>query len=194
MSKEKFVAELKKKAGLETKVQAESVYDVVIDSITEELSKGKPVTFRNFGTFNVTLRKARSGVNPATREKMTIPERRTVKFTPGKDLRETAAILDKGLGKERLAFRELTRNVEAQLKEIRSKLDAYRKNPDQFSADSKKYLQETRDRLNKNLEESRVKFRELSHHGNEAWKELKKGLDGAIAQLRESFKNARKKF
>jgi DNA-binding protein HU-beta len=194
MSKENFVAELQRRSELETKVQAEAVYDAVVDSIMDELSNGKPVTLRGFGTFNVTTRKARNGVNPATGEKISIPQQRVVKFSPGKDLSETAAILDKGLGKERLAFRELSRNAEAQLKEIRKKLEAYRKNPEQFSVETKKYLQETRDRLSKNLEESRTKFQELSTNSGAAWKEIVKGLDGALSQLRDSFKKARGKF
>jgi DNA-binding protein HU-beta len=194
MSKEQFVAQLQKNAGLETKAQAEAVYQTVIQTVTEELSNGKTVSFRGFGTFTVVTRKARGGVNPATGEKISIPEQRAVKFSPGKDLRETAAMLDKGLGRERLAFRELTRSVESQLSDIRAKLEAYRKNPEQFSAETKKYLQDSRDRLNKNMDEARDKFRELSEHSGEAWKEVKKGLDGAISELRESFKRAREKF
>jgi len=194
MSKEKFVAKLQESAGLETKVQAEAVYDTVIKSLTEELGQGNSVVFRGFGTFTVVTRKARGGVNPGTGEKITIPEQRTVKFSPGKELRETTAMLDKGLGRERLAFRELTRSAENQLAEIRAKLEAYRKNPEQFSAESKKYLQDTRDRLSKNLDEARDKFREFSEHGGEAWKEVKKGLDVAVSELRESFKRARGKF
>lgn len=194
MSKEKVVTELQRRAELETKVQAEAVYDTVVESIMDALSKGETVTFRGFGAFNVTSRKARQGVNPSTGEKISIPASKSVKFSPGKDLRETAAILDKGLGKERLQFRELTRSVEGQLAEIRTKLDAYRKNPDQFSAETKKYLQETRDRLNKSMDETRSRFRELSLSGGEAWKEIKKGLDGAMSELRDSFKRAKGKF
>ena len=194
MSKEKMVEELQRRAELETKVQAEAVYDTVLESIMDALAKGDDVTFRGFGTFSVTQRKARQGVNPSTGEKITIPAQKAVKFSPGKDMKETAAILDKGLGKERLQFRELTRNVESQLAEIRSRLEAYRRNPEKFSVETKKYLQESRDRLNKSMDETRSKFRDMSTNSGAAWKELKKGLDGAMSELRDSFKRARGKF
>ena len=39
--------------------------------------------FPGFGTFAPSLRKARTGMNPQTREPIQIPERKSVKFTVG---------------------------------------------------------------------------------------------------------------
>jgi len=52
------------------------------------LSRGEKVTLVGFGTFQVTSREARRGVNPQTRESIQIPPKKVPKFTPGKDLRE----------------------------------------------------------------------------------------------------------
>ncbi|HPX98243.1 MAG TPA: HU family DNA-binding protein, partial [Thermotogota bacterium] len=41
-----------------------------------------------FGTFKVSQRKARTGVNPKTMKKMKIPAKKTPKFVPGKELKE----------------------------------------------------------------------------------------------------------
>lgn len=41
---------------------------------------------QGFGTFKVVKRKARKGVNPRTKQKITIPEKHAVKFKPSKKL------------------------------------------------------------------------------------------------------------
>jgi DNA-binding protein HU-beta len=193
MSKEQFVEELKEKAGLETKVQSEAVYDAVVDSVIDELSNGKPVSLRGFGTFNVAQRKARQGVNPSTGERMTIPAKRVVKFSPGKELSETVK-MGKGLGLERINFKDFRRSMEVQLDEIKKRIDEYRQHPEKFSSETRERFQENRDRLLKNYEETRSKLREFSQHGGEAWKEMRKGLETAFSELKDSFRRARGKF
>ena len=48
-----------------------------------------PITLVGFGTFKVVKRKARTGVNPQTKEKLKIPARKAVKFVAGKTLKES---------------------------------------------------------------------------------------------------------
>jgi nucleoid DNA-binding protein len=69
----------------------QQVLDVVqktLDYIAEALAKGDKVELRNFGVFEVKVRKARIGRNPNAPEKdVPIPQRSVVKFKPGKQMR-----------------------------------------------------------------------------------------------------------
>lgn len=76
----------------ETGLVQQQVLDVVqktLDYISEALAQGKKVELRNFGVFEVKVRKARIGRNPnAPETDVPIPERSVVKFKPGKEMRE----------------------------------------------------------------------------------------------------------
>ena len=67
------------------------VFDVVqktLDHIAEALAKGDKVELRNFGVFEVKVRKARVGRNPNKPETdVPIPARSMVKFKAGKEMR-----------------------------------------------------------------------------------------------------------
>jgi nucleoid DNA-binding protein len=75
----------------ETGLIQQQVFDVVqktLDYISESLSKGDKVELRNFGVFEVKIRKARVGRNPnAPATDVPIPARATVKFKAGKEMR-----------------------------------------------------------------------------------------------------------
>ncbi|MDH7503403.1 MAG: HU family DNA-binding protein [Verrucomicrobiota bacterium] len=76
----------------ETKLGQQLVLKVVqltLDHISEALAKGETVELRNFGVFEVRIRKARVGRNPnAPEADIRIPPRAVVKFKPGKEMRE----------------------------------------------------------------------------------------------------------
>ncbi|MDR1436019.1 MAG: HU family DNA-binding protein [Puniceicoccales bacterium] len=60
----------------------------VLDSIGDALKSGKTVELRNFGVFEVQMRKARVGRNPNRPEKtIKIPAQKVIKFRAGKELR-----------------------------------------------------------------------------------------------------------
>jgi DNA-binding protein HU-beta/integration host factor subunit alpha len=60
-----------------------------LDLIAEAVAAGKTVELRNFGVFEVRVRKARVGRNPNQPGKdVPIPQRAIVKFKPGKEMRE----------------------------------------------------------------------------------------------------------
>jgi len=65
-----------------------AMLECMIDEITAELSKGNKVTLTGFGTFKVSKRAAREGINPQTKAKITIPTMTVPKFTAGKTLKE----------------------------------------------------------------------------------------------------------
>ena len=75
----------------ETDVPQQQVLEVVqrtLDHISEALAKGDNVELRNFGVFEVKVRKARIGRNPnAPATDVPIPERSVVKFKAGKEMR-----------------------------------------------------------------------------------------------------------
>jgi len=75
----------------ETGLVQQQVLDVVqktLDYIAEALAKGDKVELRNFGVFEVKVRKARIGRNPnKPQTDVPIPERSVVKFKPGKEMR-----------------------------------------------------------------------------------------------------------
>src|SRR5437867_9593146 len=75
----------------ETQDPQQQVLDVVqktLDYIAEALAKGDNVELRNFGVFEVKVRKARIGRNPnAPATDVPIPQRTVVKFKPGKEMR-----------------------------------------------------------------------------------------------------------
>lgn len=66
-----------------------------LDSIARALSEGRNVELRNFGVFEVQVRKSRIGRNPNKPEKdVIIPTRAVIKFKSGKELRESLKNLD----------------------------------------------------------------------------------------------------
>ena len=75
----------------DTSMVQQQVFEVVqktLDYIAEALSKGDKVELRNFGVFEVKVRKARVGRTPNSPETdVAIPQRAMVKFKAGKEMR-----------------------------------------------------------------------------------------------------------
>jgi len=94
----------------ETGLVQEKVLDIVqktLDYISEALAKGDKVELRNFGVFEIKVRKARIGRNPnAPETDVPIPERSVVKFKPGKEMREAVSRLSPKEIKEARASEE----------------------------------------------------------------------------------------
>ena len=70
------------------KKDVEAVLECLTDTVTAELGKGNKVTLTGFGTFKVSNRAAREGINPQTKAKIMIPAMKVPKFTAGKTLKE----------------------------------------------------------------------------------------------------------
>jgi nucleoid DNA-binding protein len=79
-------------------VPQKAVRDVVqltLDAIVDALAEGRNVELRNFGVFEVQVRKSRVGRNPNKPDKdVIIPERAVIKFKAGKELRGLLKDLD----------------------------------------------------------------------------------------------------
>jgi nucleoid DNA-binding protein len=100
LTKRDLVMRISEETGL---IQSQ-VFDVVqktLNHITESLAKGDKVELRNFGVFDVKIRKARVGRNPQMPETdVPIPARSMVKFKAGKEMAaEVLKLTPKKLGK-----------------------------------------------------------------------------------------------
>ena len=62
--------------------------NVVLETMQDSLGRGERIEIRGFGAFSLRHHKARSGRNPKNGESVSIPEKYTVHFKPGKELRE----------------------------------------------------------------------------------------------------------
>jgi len=87
MTKEELTESIAQKVGV-SKKQAGEILNAVLDEITKTLSQGKEVQFPGFGKFLVAQRKARTGINPKTKEKINIPAMKVPRFKAGKVLKE----------------------------------------------------------------------------------------------------------
>lgn len=85
MNKRDLINEIAAKAEL-SKVDAKKALDAVLESISQALANDDKVALIGFGTFSVTEKGARTGINPQTKQKIEIPARKVVKFKPGADL------------------------------------------------------------------------------------------------------------
>src|SRR5258708_6546156 len=88
LTKRDLVTEIANETGL-VQTRAFDVIQHTPDCITDALAAGESVELRNFGVFEVRLTKPRVGRNPNRPENsVVIPSRASVKFKPGKIMRQ----------------------------------------------------------------------------------------------------------
>ena len=87
MNKMELVSAMADKTGL-SKKDAEAALKAFTDVVAEELKKGEKIQLAGFGTFEVSERAERQGINPRTKESITIPASKSPKFKPMKALKE----------------------------------------------------------------------------------------------------------
>lgn len=85
MNKTELINAIAEKGGL-NKVDAKKALDATVVAISEALAKGDRVALIGFGTFSVAEKPARTGINPRTKQKITIAARKNVKFKAGAEL------------------------------------------------------------------------------------------------------------
>lgn len=94
LTKREIVLEIYEKTGFPQK-QVQQTVQMSLDIILEALAAGRNVELRNFGVFEVQIRKARIGRNPNKPETdVIIPTRAVVKFKSGKVLKAQIKQLD----------------------------------------------------------------------------------------------------
>jgi len=87
MNKTELVKAIAEKADLKV-TETERMVNTFIDAVTDALKESGKVTLVGFGTFAVSQRKARTGVNPKTGKKLTIDAKKVPVFKPGKALKD----------------------------------------------------------------------------------------------------------
>ena len=85
MNKAELVSDMAEESGL-TKVDSRKALDAFMSVVTDTLQTGEKVSLIGFGTFSVSQRKARTGINPATQEPISIPAKKVARFKAGLDL------------------------------------------------------------------------------------------------------------
>jgi len=91
VNKTDFIELLAASTG-KSKAEAERMVEAFIEVITTELSKGSEIRLTGFGGFSVRTRKARTGVNPKTGQKIQIAASNSVGFSAGKTLKDAVAL------------------------------------------------------------------------------------------------------
>lgn len=87
MNKTELIDKIAEGAGL-TKADAKKALEATTAAIKDALVAGDKVALIGFGTFSVNERPAREGINPATKQKITIAAKKVAKFKAGADLDE----------------------------------------------------------------------------------------------------------
>ena len=88
MTKAELVSEISKVTNL-TKADTARTLNAFIEVAKKTLKKEGRLALAGFGSFVVTKRKARKGRNPQTGEEIKIKASQTVRFRPGKALKES---------------------------------------------------------------------------------------------------------
>ncbi len=86
MTKTALIAQLANQLNV-SKNMAKQMVDSFLDLVTGSLAKGKEVRIQGFGTFKVSHRAARNGVNPRTGEPLKIKAMKVASFKAGKELK-----------------------------------------------------------------------------------------------------------
>ncbi len=87
MKRDELLAKIATDTGITKKAAGEAL-NSFMEGIMHSLAKGDKVSFVGFGTFDVSKRKARNGINPQTRKKIKIPARKVPVFRAGKKLKD----------------------------------------------------------------------------------------------------------
>ena len=87
MTKKEIVKQISDRANL-TQLRTKEIVQWTFDAIIETLENEGRIELRNFGVFEVKVRKARTARNPKTNQEVEVAEKRVVTFQPGKIMEE----------------------------------------------------------------------------------------------------------
>jgi integration host factor subunit beta len=88
MTKSELIARLAERFPQLVAKDAEFAVKMIIDAMTDALSRGDRIEIRGFGSFALNYRPPRVGRNPKSGEKVQVPEKYVPHFKAGKELRE----------------------------------------------------------------------------------------------------------
>lgn len=87
MTKSEFINKIAEATELSKKDTA-AIVDATLNEIQEVIKSGDKISFVGFGSFEPKFNKARTGINPATKEKIQIAESNSVKFKVSKTFKD----------------------------------------------------------------------------------------------------------
>ena len=85
MNKTELINAIAEESGL-SKADSKKALDAFVSTVIKTLKEGDKIALVGFGTFAVSERGERTGINPATKESITIPAKKIAKFKPGAEL------------------------------------------------------------------------------------------------------------
>ena len=85
MNKTELVNAIAENANL-SKADAKKALEATLDAISGALKSGDKIALVGFGTFSVSERPSRTGINPRTKEQITIAAKKIAKFKAGAEL------------------------------------------------------------------------------------------------------------
>lgn len=85
MNKSELINAMAAESGL-SKTDAKKALDAFISVVTNAMKESDKVALVGFGTFSVSERAGRTGINPSTKQPIEIPAKKVVKFKPGAEL------------------------------------------------------------------------------------------------------------
>lgn len=85
MNKTELINAIAEKAGIK-QTEAKKALDAFVECVSDTLEKGDKLTLVGFGTFSVSEKAARKGINPATKQVIDIPAKKVAKFKAGAEL------------------------------------------------------------------------------------------------------------
>jgi len=88
MTKADLIEAVYDRHGGLTKGEAAEIVEAIFHTVKSSLRDGRTVRIKNFGTFEVTRRPGRVGVNPVSGEKIFIPPHKGLAFRPARRLKD----------------------------------------------------------------------------------------------------------
>ena len=88
MTKSDLIARLAERFPQLVAKDADFAVKMILDAMSEALSKGDRIEIRGFGSFSLNYRPPRVGRNPKSGDKVSVPEKWVPHFKAGKELRE----------------------------------------------------------------------------------------------------------
>ncbi len=85
MNKTELIEKIAAGAGI-SKADSKKALNATVEAIKDALVAGDKIALVGFGTFSVSERPERQGINPATKQKITIAAKKVAKFKAGADL------------------------------------------------------------------------------------------------------------
>ena len=87
MTKAELIEEVSRAVEM-TRKDSEQIVDTIFDSVVRALRSGDKIEIRGFGSFRTRQRKARTGRNPKTGDKVEVPPKKIPYFKPSKELKD----------------------------------------------------------------------------------------------------------